>query len=133
MLMTQKAYLSALRRLVLFTTVQIDLSTLSTLSTISNLSTCSADEAVRVRAAEIVGLLTPISKAFGTDLGVELTALAVQVRGGMGTPKRRVRPSISAICESRRSTRIRTASRPPTSWVANSTCAAAHASSSSTR
>jgi hypothetical protein len=72
MLMTQKAYLSALRRLVLFNAVQIDLSTHGT------------DEAARLRASEIVGLLTPISKSFGTDLGVELTSLAVQVYGGMG-------------------------------------------------
>ena len=57
---------------MLFNAVQIDLSTHST------------DEAARVRAAEIVGLLTPISKSFGTDLGVELTSLAVQVYGGMG-------------------------------------------------
>jgi hypothetical protein len=72
MLMTQKAYLGALRRLVLFNAVQIDLST------------HSADAADRARAAEIVGLLTPISKSFGTDLGVELTSLALQVYGGMG-------------------------------------------------
>lgn len=72
MLMTQKAYLAALRRLVLFNAVQIDLSTHGT------------DAAARTRAAEIVGLLTPISKSFGTDLGVELTSLALQVYGGMG-------------------------------------------------
>ncbi len=72
MLMTQKAYLAALRRLVLFNAVQIDLSTHGT------------DAAERTRAAEIVGLLTPISKSFGTDLGVELTSLALQVYGGMG-------------------------------------------------
>lgn len=29
-------------------------------------------------------LLTPISKGWGTDLGVELTSLAIQVHGGMG-------------------------------------------------
>ena len=72
MLMTQRAYLSALRRIVLFNAVQIDHST------------GEPDEAARARAAEIVGLLTPISKSFGTDLGVELTSLAVQVYGGMG-------------------------------------------------
>jgi alkylation response protein AidB-like acyl-CoA dehydrogenase len=72
MLMTQKAYIAALRRLALFNAVQIDKSTHET------------DEAARVRAAEIVGLLTPISKAFGTDLGNELTSIALQVQGGMG-------------------------------------------------
>jgi hypothetical protein len=31
-----------------------------------------------------VDLLTPVGKAWSTDLGVELTSLAVQVHGGMG-------------------------------------------------
>ncbi|MHB1173356.1 MAG: acyl-CoA dehydrogenase, partial [Lacisediminihabitans sp.] len=72
MLMTQKAYLAALRRLILFNSVHIDRST------------HDPDEFSRSRAAEIVGLLTPICKSFGTDLGVELTSLALQVYGGMG-------------------------------------------------
>ena len=33
---------------------------------------------------ELADLLTPITKGWGTDLGVELTSLAVQVHGGMG-------------------------------------------------
>ena len=72
MLMTQKAYLAALRRLMLFNAVQIDRSTHET------------DEKTRARAAEVVGLLTPICKSFGTDIGVEVTSLAIQVYGGMG-------------------------------------------------
>ncbi len=72
MLMTQKAYLAALRRLMLLNAVHIDRST------------HEPDEQVRARASEIVGLLTPICKSFGTDLGVELTSLALQVYGGMG-------------------------------------------------
>ena len=36
------------------------------------------------RAAELADLLTPITKGWGTDLGVELTSLAIQVHGGMG-------------------------------------------------
>ena len=72
MLMTQKAYLAALRRLMLFNAVHIDRST------------HDPDEKARARATEIVGLLTPICKSFGTDLGVELTSLALQVYGGMG-------------------------------------------------
>jgi alkylation response protein AidB-like acyl-CoA dehydrogenase len=72
MLMTQKAYLAALRRLMLFNAVHIDRST------------HEPDERARARAGEIVGLLTPICKSFGTDLGVELTSLALQVYGGMG-------------------------------------------------
>jgi alkylation response protein AidB-like acyl-CoA dehydrogenase len=38
------------------------------------------DEAARARA----DLLTPLVKAYGTDVGVEVTSLAVQVHGGMG-------------------------------------------------
>ena len=72
MLMTQKAYLAALRRMMYFNAAQMDISD------------HHPDEAVRARADEIVGLLTPICKSFGTDLGVELTSLALQVYGGMG-------------------------------------------------
>ncbi len=72
LLMTQKAYLAALRRLMLFNAVQIDRST------------HDPDESLRIRAGEIVGLLTPICKSFGTDLGVEISSLALQVYGGMG-------------------------------------------------
>ena len=72
MLLTQKAYIAALRRMMLLNAVQIDTST------------HSPDAQVRARAAEIVGLLTPICKSFGTDLGNELTSLGLQVHGGMG-------------------------------------------------
>src|SRR5690606_24470207 len=50
----------------------------------TDISTNSPDEATRVRSDEIVGLLTPIAKSFGTDLGNELTSLALQIHGGMG-------------------------------------------------
>lgn len=72
MLLTQKAYLAALRHLMLLNAVHVDHST------------HAADEAERTRADEIVGLLTPICKSFGTDLGNELTSLALQIHGGMG-------------------------------------------------
>ncbi|MEX1077735.1 MAG: acyl-CoA dehydrogenase [Homoserinimonas sp.] len=72
MLMTQKAHLAALRHLMLLNAIYVDHST------------NAADEAERIRADEIVGLLTPICKAFGTDLGNELTSIALQVHGGMG-------------------------------------------------
>jgi alkylation response protein AidB-like acyl-CoA dehydrogenase len=42
------------------------------------------DETSRARSTELVELLTPVSKGWGTDLGVELTSLAIQVFGGMG-------------------------------------------------
>ncbi|HLS00998.1 MAG TPA: acyl-CoA dehydrogenase, partial [Beutenbergiaceae bacterium] len=72
MLMTQKAYIAALRRIVLLNAAYIDHRR------------SDPDDAVRERAAEMEGLLTPISKAFGTDLGNELTSLAMQIYGGMG-------------------------------------------------
>jgi 3-(methylthio)propanoyl-CoA dehydrogenase len=72
MLMTQKTYLAALRRLMLLNAAYVDHST------------HEPDQAARIRADEIVGLLTPICKAFGTDLGNELTSLALQIHGGMG-------------------------------------------------
>ncbi|BDZ53211.1 acyl-CoA dehydrogenase [Agromyces marinus] len=72
MLMTQKAYIAALRRMTLLDAVYTDIST------------HHSDAATRERAAEVVGLLTPICKAFGTDLGNELTSLALQIHGGSG-------------------------------------------------
>ncbi|RXZ48787.1 acyl-CoA dehydrogenase [Agromyces fucosus] len=72
MLMTQKAYIAAMRRMMLLT------------ATYTDVSTHHPDPAVRARANEIVGLLTPINKSFGTDLGNELTSLALQIHGGMG-------------------------------------------------
>jgi len=72
MLMTQKAYIEALRCLMLYNAASIDRSN------------HHPDAAVRARSAEVVGLLTPICKGFGTDLGVELTSLALQIHGGMG-------------------------------------------------
>ncbi|HET8780347.1 MAG TPA: acyl-CoA dehydrogenase [Agromyces sp.] len=72
MLMTQKAYIAAMRRMMLLNAVHVDRST------------NHPDAATRVRSDEIVGLLTPICKSFGTDLGNELTSLALQIHGGMG-------------------------------------------------
>ena len=42
------------------------------------------DDAAREAGGEMADLLTPVSKGWGTDLGVELTSLAIQVFGGMG-------------------------------------------------
>lgn len=72
MLMTQKSYIAAMRRMMLLNAAYVDVST------------HHPDAATRARANEIVGLLTPICKAFGTDLGNELTSLALQIHGGMG-------------------------------------------------
>jgi acyl-CoA dehydrogenase len=43
-----------------------------------------ADEAARKAAHERASLLTPIAKAFATDVGNEVASLGVQVHGGMG-------------------------------------------------
>lgn len=72
MLMTQRASIAALRYLMLLDASYVDHST------------NNPDPAVRARADEVVGLLTPICKSFGTDLGNELTSLALQIQGGMG-------------------------------------------------
>ncbi|MGH8639218.1 MAG: acyl-CoA dehydrogenase family protein, partial [Burkholderiales bacterium] len=44
----------------------------------------AADEAVRKAAHERASLLTPVAKAFATDIGTEVASLGVQVHGGMG-------------------------------------------------
>src|SRR5262249_17268401 len=41
-------------------------------------------EAARNAAHERASLLTPIAKAFSTDIGIEVASLGVQVHGGMG-------------------------------------------------
>jgi len=72
MLMTQKTFIAGLRSLMLYNAGETDRS----------LSHPDAD--VRARATEVVALLTPICKSMGTDLGNELTSLALQIHGGMG-------------------------------------------------
>ncbi|HSM00886.1 MAG TPA: acyl-CoA dehydrogenase [Acidimicrobiia bacterium] len=42
------------------------------------------DAAVRDAEEDIAGILTPVSKAWGTDLGVEMASMAIQVHGGVG-------------------------------------------------
>ena len=39
---------------------------------------------MRRRAQELADLLTPVTKAWCTDMGTEVASLAVQVHGGMG-------------------------------------------------
>ena len=41
-------------------------------------------EAEREQNANLGALLTPVAKAFGTDIGVEVASLGIQVHGGMG-------------------------------------------------
>ncbi len=42
------------------------------------------DDAARKAAHERASLLTPVAKAFSTDIGIEVASLGVQVHGGMG-------------------------------------------------
>ena len=72
MLLTMKANLEALRALIYYTAAGIDVAH------------HHPDEVVRERTQERVDLLIPIDKGWGTDLGVEITSLAIQVYGGMG-------------------------------------------------
>src|SRR5690606_28180507 len=72
MLMTQQATIAAMRRLMYLNAGHMDVRHFH------------PDEEVRARAEEIVGLLTPICKSWGTDMGFELTSTALQVFGGMG-------------------------------------------------
>ncbi|MBU2994160.1 acyl-CoA dehydrogenase [Octadecabacter sp. 1_MG-2023] len=68
MLATMKAEVFAARSITLANAVAIDMAT------------ATGEPAWDARAA----LLTPISKAFGTDIGVETAASGIQVHGGMG-------------------------------------------------
>ena len=68
MLLTMKADIFAARAIALANAVAIDLSS------------ATADPAWQARAA----LLTPITKAFGTDVGIAVAETGVQVHGGMG-------------------------------------------------
>ncbi len=72
MLLTQKASIEALRGIIYANAAAMDRAA------------HHPDEATRAGCQELADLLTPISKGWGTDLGVELTSLALQVFGGMG-------------------------------------------------
>jgi len=49
-----------------------------------DLAVSSEDEGIRKKAHTREALLTPIAKAYGSDTGVEVTSVGVQVFGGMG-------------------------------------------------
>jgi 3-(methylthio)propanoyl-CoA dehydrogenase len=72
MLMTMKASVEAMRCLLYLNAESVDLARQH------------PDEEVRRGRQELVELLTPISKAWCTDLGVEVASLNVQVHGGVG-------------------------------------------------
>lgn len=43
-----------------------------------------SDEAARSSANDLASLLTPVAKAFATDIGIEVASLGIQIHGGMG-------------------------------------------------
>jgi hypothetical protein len=72
MLLTMRALTQAARAICYATAMALDRSERGT------------DEAARKAAFERASLLTPVAKAFSTDIGNEVTSLNVQVHGGMG-------------------------------------------------
>ena len=71
-LLTMKALTAAARAICYMTAEAIDRSHLE------------EDAASRKKAHERASLLTPVAKAFSTDIGVEVASLGVQIHGGMG-------------------------------------------------
>jgi 3-(methylsulfanyl)propanoyl-CoA dehydrogenase len=72
MLLTMKAYIEAMRAMLYTNAVSVDLAR------------HHPDRTEREARRELVDLLTPISKAWCTDLGVDLASMGLQVHGGMG-------------------------------------------------
>jgi len=72
MLMQMRALTAAARTICYATAVALDVATRAT------------DAKVRGEAAARGALLTPIAKAFSTDIGNEVSSLGVQIHGGMG-------------------------------------------------
>ena len=72
MLLTMRALTGAARAICYTTGVALDRSLRDT------------DAEARRTAHERASLLTPVAKAFSTDIGIEVASLGVQVHGGMG-------------------------------------------------
>jgi alkylation response protein AidB-like acyl-CoA dehydrogenase len=72
MLLLMKSQIEAMRALIYWNAEAIDLARRH------------PDPAVREAKQGLVELLTPISKGWSTDLGVELASIGVQIHGGMG-------------------------------------------------
>ena len=72
MLMTMRALTRAARAICYATAIALDRAQRG------------KDDAARKAAHERAALLTPVAKAFSTDIGTEVASLGVQVHGGMG-------------------------------------------------
>ncbi len=75
LLMTQRAWIDAMRALIYFNAAALDRVDIAT-------AAGNAEEAQRWKA--MADLLIPLSKSLSTDVANEMTSLAVQVHGGMG-------------------------------------------------
>jgi alkylation response protein AidB-like acyl-CoA dehydrogenase len=71
MLMTQRAWIDAMRYLMYFNGAMLDRSR-------------SVDAEVAEWSTRLAALLIPMSKSIGADVGNELTSIALQIFGGMG-------------------------------------------------
>ncbi len=71
-LLTMKALTAASRAICYLTASELDRARLA------------PDESARRRAADRASLLTPVAKAFSTDIGIEVASIGIQVHGGMG-------------------------------------------------
>jgi acyl-CoA dehydrogenase len=71
-LMTMKSMTQAARAICLVVAREIDISK------------HGKDAAIRAAATNKAALLTPIAKAFSTDIGCEVASMGVQIHGGMG-------------------------------------------------
>lgn len=72
MLLTMRSIIDALRAIIYVNAHALDMAA------------HHPEADVRERNQELVELLIPVSKGFGTDMGIEATSLAIQVYGGMG-------------------------------------------------
>ena len=72
MLMTMRANVEAMRGVMYLNGAAMDLAN------------AAATEEERLAADARSAVLTPLSKGWGTDIGLEMTSLGVQVHGGMG-------------------------------------------------
>ena len=72
MLLTMRAIIDALRAIIYVNAHALDLAA------------HHPDADVRQHNQDLVELLIPVSKGFGTDMGIEATSLAIQIYGGMG-------------------------------------------------
>ena len=75
MLMTMRANIEAMRCVMYANAAALDKIVLAN---------AQGDTEAAATAEAFAALLTPVSKAWGTDLGVEMTSLGIQVHGGMG-------------------------------------------------